>query len=149
MSTLGINPPGTCHYPPAGYAEIARLICPLVERDNYGTSAITSITPPNIKQTWYTSNKKDEIALEFDQPVVWSNELTSQFYLDGVKGKVISGQVSGNMVRLKLTAASTAQKITYLDSSSWNPKNLLRGENGIAALTFCEVPILIQKSRSP
>ena len=36
MSTLGIKPPGGCHYPAAGYAEFARLICPLIERDHYG-----------------------------------------------------------------------------------------------------------------
>jgi hypothetical protein len=45
------------------------------------------------------------------------------------------------VVKLKLAAASTAQRLTYLDSKSWKPDNLLRGENGIAALTFCEVPI--------
>ncbi|HTN73653.1 MAG TPA: DUF2341 domain-containing protein, partial [Pirellulaceae bacterium] len=32
MSTLGIKPPGTCHYPAAGYAEFARLISPLLEQ---------------------------------------------------------------------------------------------------------------------
>ena len=36
MSTLGIKPDGSCHFPPAGYAEMARLMSPLVERDNYG-----------------------------------------------------------------------------------------------------------------
>ena len=72
---------------------------------------------------------------------MWDDALASQFYLDGEPGQVASGTVSGNMVTLKLTAASTATGITYLDSKSWNPKNLLRGENGIAALTFCDVPI--------
>ena len=28
MSTLGIKPPGSCHYPSAGYAEMARLVRP-------------------------------------------------------------------------------------------------------------------------
>jgi sucrose-6-phosphate hydrolase SacC (GH32 family) len=31
--------------------------------------------------------------------------------------------------------------VTYLDSDSWSPENVLFGENGIAALTFCDVPI--------
>ena len=52
-------------------------------------------------------------------------------------------RVSGNVLTLKLTAPSTAQTITYLDSRSWSQDNLLYGENGIAALTFCEVPISI------
>jgi hypothetical protein len=30
---------------------------------------------------------------------------------------------------------------SYLDSKSWSQDRLLDGANGIAALTFCEVPI--------
>jgi len=145
MSTLGIKPPGGCHFPPDGYAEFARLICPLVERDQYGKMATTSITAPNLQRTYYAGDRKDEIVMEFDQPVKWDNALVSQFYLDGEKGKVVSGSVSGHTVRLKLTAASIAKQLTYLDSSSWSQDKLLHGENGIAALTFCEVPILPRK----
>ena len=83
--------------------------------------------------------------LEFDQPVKWDNALVGQFYLDGKKGQVAAGTVSGKVITLKLTAASMAQRLTYLDSQSWSQDNLLRGENGIAALTFCEVPILPSK----
>ncbi len=145
MSTLGIKPPGPAHYPAAGYAEMARLICPLVERDNYGKVFPAAITPPDLKKAYYTSGKKDEIALEFDQPMAWNSSLASQFYLDGEKGKVASGDVSGKVVTLKLKGASAAQKLTYLDSASWSVDNLLYGENGIAALTFCDVPILPQE----
>ena len=146
MSTLGIEPPGGCHYPAAGYADIARLICPLVERDNYGTVFPHFITPPNLQRACYADDKDDEIRMEFDQPVKWEDGLVSQFYLDGEPGKVASGTVSGNVVTLKLTAASAASRLTYLDSKSWSQSTLLRGENGIAALTFCEVPIRAQKS---
>ena len=58
MSTLGIEPPGGCHYPAAGYAEFARLICPLVERDNYGKIFTTSITPPNLKRAYYSQRQE-------------------------------------------------------------------------------------------
>ncbi|MCY2994037.1 MAG: DUF2341 domain-containing protein [Planctomycetota bacterium] len=142
MSTLGIDPPGGCHYPAAGYAEFARLMGPLVERDNYGKSFSASITPPDLLRVYFASDKREEIVMEFDQPVKWNEALASQFYLDGNKGQVASGTVSGKVVTLKLAAASTAQRLTYLDSKSWKPDNLLRGENGLAALTFCEVPIL-------
>ena len=141
MSTVGIDPPGGCHYPAAGYAEFARLICPLIERDHYGKSFATSITPPDLGQAYYASDKRDQVVLEFDQPVTWDDALASQFYLDGEPGRVASGTVSGNTVTIQLTAASTATGITYLDSKSWDPKNVLRGENGIAALTFYDVPI--------
>ncbi len=75
----------------------------------------------------------------------WDNALASEFYLDGEKGNVNSGTVSGKVVTLNLAAASAAQRITYLDSKSWSQDNLLRGKNGIAALTFCEVAILPQR----
>jgi hypothetical protein len=147
MSTLGIKPPGGCHYPVAGYAEIARLICPLVERDNYSRVFTNAITPPNLKKAYYTSDKQDEIALEFDQNMAWTDSLASEFYLDGVANNVVSGAVSGKVITLKLKGSSAAKKITYLDSKSWNENNLLYGENGIAALTFCNVPILENKPR--
>jgi len=147
MSTLGIKPPGECHYPVAGYAEIARLICPLVERDNYGRVFTNAITPPNLKKACYTSDKQDEIALEFDQNMAWTDSLASEFYLDGVANNVVSGAVSGKVITLKLEEVSSAQKITYLDSKSWSQERLLYGENGIAALTFCNVPILENKPR--
>lgn len=145
MSTLGIQPPGGCHFPAAGYAEFARLICPLVERDLYGKRFVESITPPNLQRAAFAPGKSDEIVLEFDQSVKWEDSLAAHFYLDGAKGKVASGSASGNRVTLKLASPSTAVTITYLDSASWNPAQLLRGENGLAALTFCEVPLLPSK----
>ncbi|MCU1274587.1 MAG: putative protein of unknown function acetylesterase, partial [Bryobacterales bacterium] len=71
--------------------------------------------------------------------------LATQFYLDGEGEKVTSSTGTGNVVTLKLGAASKARKLSYLDSRSWSQKNLLRGENGIAALTFYEVPLLPAK----
>ena len=141
MSTVGVKPPGGCHFPLAGWAEFARLIQPLIERDNYAKVFAQSITPPNLKQASYTSAKQDEIALEFDQPVVWTNSLASQFHLDGQSGGVVSGNAAGNVLTLKLTAAATAKTITYLDEKKWSAETLLYGQNGIAALTFCEVTL--------
>lgn len=144
MSTLGIQPPGGCHFPPEGYAQFGNLIRPLVERDFYGKLPTTSITPANLQRASFTNDKRDEIALEFDQPVKWDEKLITQFTLDGDRNLVAAGRVQGNILTLKLTASSTAKTLTYLDSATWNPNNLLRGENGIAALTFCEVPIAIR-----
>ena len=142
MSTLGIDPPGGCHFPAAGYAEFARLICPLIERDFYGKVPTTSITPPNLKRATAGS---DAIVLEFDQPVKWDDSLLGQFYLDGQKNKFASGSVTGSTVTLKLAGPSAAKAITYLDSAAWSQKTLLVGANGIAALTFCEVQIQSKK----
>ena len=145
MSTLGIRPPGFAHFPPEGYAVMAGLIAPLVERDNYGKVFEKPITAPDVKRAYFTGEKKDEIALEFDQPMAWSDALTSQFYLDGKEGKVASGTASANLIKLKLAATDSAKTITYLVDRKWDLKNLLYGENGIAALTFCDVPILPRK----
>ena len=141
MSTLGITPPGGCHYPLAGWAEFARLIQPLMERDFYGRTVHQSITPPNLRQASYTDGAQNAIALEFDQPVTWSNELADQFYLDGLPGHVVSGTVSGKVLTLQLKQASMAAEITYLKETTWNRTRLLRGRQGIAALSFCNVPV--------
>ena len=142
MSTLGIDPPGGCHYPAAGYAEFARLIAPLLERDHYGVALTTPITPPNLHRVWFTSDERDEVRLEFDQPVKWDDSLLSEFTLDSEpQARFVSGAVSGNTLILKLAATTSGQRLTYLDSKSWSQTRLLRGENGLAAFTFCEVPI--------
>jgi hypothetical protein len=145
MATLGIKPAGPCHYPLAGWAEFARFVGPLIERDNYGNAPAASITSPNLRWAYYTGVTKDAIALEFDQPVVWTDSLIGQFYLDGAKEKVASGTVTGNVVTLKLKETSEARKITYLQETDWSQDRLLWGTNGIAALTFCNVPILENK----
>ncbi len=144
MSTLGIRPPGGCHYPLAGWAEFARLIQPLIERDNTGKVPAASVTPPNLQHASYANETKDAITLEFDQPVVWADALAGQFYLDGEKGKVASGSVSGNSLVLKLKEPSAARQITYLKEIAWSQDTLLNGANGIAALTFCNVPLVDQ-----
>ena len=52
-----------------------------------------------------------------------------------------SGVASGNAIRLKLAATAKSVSVIYLIDKSWNPQALRYGKNGIAALTFCEVPI--------
>ncbi|QEL16308.1 LamG-like jellyroll fold domain-containing protein [Limnoglobus roseus] len=141
MSTVGIVPAGGCHFPPAGYAAFARLIGPLVERDHYGKAPTASITAPNLVRAYFSTAETDVIVLEFDQPVIWENKLADQFHLSNGRGKVTSGASVGNRLTLKLTAPTASTAITYLDSAAWSPGKLLRGENGIAALTFCDVPI--------
>ena len=141
MSTLGIKPAGPCHYPLSGWSEFARLVEPLIERDFYGVKPAGPITPPDLKRAYLTNTAKDAIALEFDQPVIWQDALADQFYLDGAAGKVASGAVAGNVVTLKLKERSTAKKITYLKEMSWSQDKLVWGANGIAALTFCDVPV--------
>ena len=141
LSTLGIRPPGGCHYPREGYDEFARMLQPLIERDRYGRKPDLPVTPPNLRRAGYASAARDAIKLEFDQPVVWLDAFADQFYLDGQPGKVASGSVAGSVLTLKLKEPTAAKHITYLKETNWNQDNLIIGMNGLAALTFCEVPV--------
>jgi hypothetical protein len=141
MSTLGIRPGGGCHYPLVGWSEFARLMQPLIERDTYGKVPADSITAPNLVKAYFTTAAKDAIALEFDQPVVWDDVLIKEFLLDEAREKVASGSASGKVMTLKLKAPESAKTISYLKELNWSQDKLIWGANGIAALTFCEVPI--------
>ena len=114
---------------------------PLIERDTYGKVPADSITAPNLRKAYFTTAAKDAIALEFDQPVVWDDVLLKEFLLDEAGEKVASGSASGNVMTLKLKAPESAKTISYLKELNWSQEKLIWGANGIAALTFCEVPI--------
>jgi len=144
VPTLDIPSGANCHFKTDDYEKMGLLMAPLLERDIYGKVFPQPISSADLKKACYTTAKNDEITLEFDQPVAWFDALAGQFYLDGEAGKVASGSISGNLLKLKLTAPTTAKTITYLTDRKWDPKTLLYGKNGLAALTFCEVPIGIR-----
>jgi hypothetical protein len=141
MSTLGVKPPGGCHFPAEGYAEFARLIEPVLAQELYQRPFAQPVTPPNLKRARFGNAERSEVVLEFDMPVVWSERLASQFHFEGGMPRVEGGSAEGNTLRLRLTGPTTSKWVTYLDSANWNPDNLLYGTNGLAALTFCEVPL--------
>ena len=141
VPTLDIPSGQNCHFKTDDYERMGLALVPLFERDSYGKVFAQPITAADIQRASYTTARKDEIALEFDQPVAWIDALADQFHLDGEAGKVASGSVSGNVLKLKLAAPASAKTITYLTDRKWDPKTLLYGKNGIAALTFCEVPL--------
>ena len=62
-------------------------------------------------------------------------------FLDAAADKVASGVASGNVLTLKLASPSEAKTVTYVVDKTWDHRTVLYGRNGIAALTFCEVPI--------
>jgi hypothetical protein len=142
QSTLGIEPPGGCHYPPEGYAEMARQLYPVVSKTHYGVRPAGPVTAPNLRQATLDATGT-KVTLTFDQPMRWDDSLCGQFWIDGVAGVVSGGQVDGATVTLSLKAPRPAGVgvITYLDSKAWSQKTLLRGVNGLATLTFCEVPL--------
>ena len=144
ISTLGIKPPGGCHFPAAGYAKFAEYLQPIMQHHLYGAPR-SQLGSPNLQRARFADANRDEVILEFDQPMRWDAELISEFYLNGKNEQVLSGAVNtaadGRQVILKLKPGTQADRITYLDSARWNPEKLLYGENGVAALTFCDVLI--------
>ena len=143
MSTLGVDPAGGCHFPSAGYADLARLTFPLVERDHYHRTFPQPVTPPNLLHARIPAGDGSTLELLFDQPVIWKNELIEDFRIDGKRGAILSGTVAGNALLLKLatTSAGSVHTVSYLDGDSWDSHRLLRGRNNIAALTFWQVPV--------
>ena len=140
ISTLGVKPPGGCHFPSAGYAEFARFLHPMMQYHLYHRH-VDSFNSPNLKRAYFTSAQRDELILEFDYHINWSDALVSQFHLDGEPKQVVAGSANGNRITLMLKGPTKSKTVTYLDSANWNPDNLLYGQNGLAALTFCDVPI--------
>ena len=142
VPTLDIPSGASCHFKTDDYEKMGLAMAPLLERDIHGTVFPQPISAADLKKASYTTAKNDEITLEFDQPVTWYDALASQFYLDGEPVKVASGSVTGNLLKLKLMAPATAKTITYITDKKWDSKTLLYGKNGLAALTFCEVPLV-------
>jgi len=140
LSTLGIKPPGPAHFPLKGWAVFADMLQPLIERDFYGREVNGPITAPNLERARMTASG-NAIELEFDQPVVWKPDLVGEFRLDGERGRVASGSVSGNVLTLRLSGATRVKNISYIDETNWSQDRLLVGANGIAALTFFRVPV--------
>ena len=140
ISTLGVKPPGGCHFPAEGYAEFARFLHPMIKFHLY-QHEFGQFNPPNLKRAYFTSVQRDELVLEFDCDVLWSDALVNQFYLDGEPKQVVLGSANADRITLKLKGPMKPKTVTYLDSANWNPDNLLYGRNGLAAFTFCEVPI--------
>ena len=146
MSTLDIRPGGGCHFLAEGYAVMARQLFPLVNKYNYGAQTKVSVTAPNIQKVSYSSARKDEITLVFDQDVKWDDEVARRFYLDDEPADFISVVGTGRTITLKLTEPSPAKNLSYVRGGKWKQdQSIIWGSNGIAALTFCEVPIRLPK----
>jgi len=127
------------------------FMSPLVEMDNYALVPPQEVTAPNLRRAWFTSAAKDEIALDFGQPMTWKDEMKKDVYLDEVRAPISEGKVHGNIILLKLTKPSTAKMIAHLSGHYWDgkPASLIFGANGIAALTFCDVGIAASATAEP
>ena len=147
ISTLGIKPPGGCHYPADGYSQFATMMLPLVQQKIYGKTLTAILTPPNLQSARWIGTDRKTIELEFDSEILWNEGCSNQFYMGKQRLEVESGTATGRKILLQLKAPVESEgpspaEITYLDSSAWSQDRLLLGANGLAALTFSDVPIL-------
>ncbi len=141
LPTLGIKPPGGCHYPLVGWDQFAHRLQPLIERDFYGRIGEGLEGGPDLVRASYRDADRQAIVLEFDQALVWSDSLLDQFHLDDDPNLLVRGELAGHVLTLFLGEPSAAKTISYLKEQSWNRENLLRGHSGMEALSFCQVPI--------
>lgn len=74
--------------------------------------------------------------------MVWDDALAADFHPDDTVGAVVRGEVAGKVLTLTLGRPGGFGRITYLKEMSWNQEGILMGRNALAALTFCDVPIL-------
>lgn len=147
ISTLGIKPPGGCHYPADGYSQFATMMLPLVQQKIYGRTPTAILTPPNLQAARWMGAERKTIELEFDSEILWNEGCINQFYIGKQRLEIESGSANGRKIVLQLKAPFNTEppssgEITYLDSSAWSQDRLLVGANGLAALTFSDVPIL-------
>jgi hypothetical protein len=155
MSTLGIvsgsSGRGLAHFDMEGYSQLAKLISPVVEQDNYGLAVTKPMTAPNIARAYFTGPARDGIVLEFDQPMAWKDGCKAWIRLGDAPASIESGTVSGNAITLKLTSPSGDKTVAYLSGAAWDgrPDKLLNGANGIAALAFCAVPLAPSATAEP
>jgi hypothetical protein len=117
------------------------MLLPLLGRDFHGVVPNGFVTPPALQKAYFSDAACEELVVEFDQPVVWRDEMARDLYLDDQPGEVVSGRVERNELRLRLRGKSAARRVTYLKERDWSPNRLIEGANGLAALTFCDVPI--------
>ena len=155
MATVGLDGHDGCHYNDDGYLQMASWVYRLMERDFYHASDTLNIEAPDIQSVYYRDADHTQIAVEYDNPVVWPDDslgasMKDYFYLDGTSGLVQQGYTinDGYTVILQLNNSSNATKLTYLPSYSYNhvPTRIyegpwIRGLRGVGALSFFEVPI--------
>ncbi len=154
MSTAGIPHYEGCHYGYQGYLWIADMAFRPLSRYYYGGTDTVNMRPPHVKAAFFISPAKNEIAVLFSNssPASWPADTLNQkmrdyFYLDGQTGKVQSGSVNGDTVKLKLFTSSTATKLTYLPTVWTHDDSLvyggpfLRNPRRIGALSFHDYPI--------
>jgi len=161
MSTTGVAGHDGCHFSYEGYCEFAQRIFPLLSRDFYGEKPAGMITPPKLLKAVYT--QKDEITLQFDQPVYFDEKLEMNNNMHWMKDQFFFGderlpnlvremRAEGDRIMLKMKGKKFYDCLTYLPNKNYlNTDDVYEGpwifgENGIGALSFDKRKIELPES---
>jgi hypothetical protein len=144
MSAQRHDASSICHYPfPGGYELMGNNIYRLVARDLYGAPSADDIEPPAIRFAEATGAQ--EITLFMKNPLdslSWYAGSQGEFALRGGTAQVTAGSVSGNRVRLSLSAAAAGiTAISFLGHTGVQPEPLVLNRNGVGALHFNLFPL--------
>ena len=147
--TLDLGSDG-CHYNSEGYRTMGNWLYGLVARDYYHSVDTVYITPPNIREAFFSNIGKTVLTLQFDQPVIPSDTgMCRYFSLDNVwdVADSIQSDSSTYCLTLYLKSPSNATRISYIPNSTYSTTGTLyngpwlRNPRGIGALTFYDFPI--------
>jgi hypothetical protein len=107
-----------CHYGTNGYFALGDRLFRVYAANYHSAVFPYSVTAPRLQRAFFATNKRQNIFLEFDQPVVWQGEYMSRmleefFFFADTSVRVTGGSVSGNSVRLNLNKPYADSEITY------------------------------------
>lgn len=140
FTAIGVPGYDGVHYDRPGYEELGKRLYRFLRPTVYKSNDSDNVRSPDIQRAFYTTDKKDEITLTFDEGQIlkWAADTTIKgqdgtplvmslknlFYLnnDERNAHFSAGKVDGNRVILTLKEPSMATKISYLPS--FIPKNL-------------------------
>ena len=157
MNTVGYIYHGEtdkCHYVQNGYVQLGNWLVDAYEHDIYQHMYDIGIYPPNIKSAFFTSENKNQVALEFDQTIIFPKEklpdkIENYFYFGTDSFLVDSGFVheNGFTLLLNLHEKPKTDSVSYLPQKFYNStKTVYEGPwltnvKGLGALSFFDFSI--------
>ena len=167
FSTMGLPYYDGVHFDIKGYQELGKRLFNYIGPGLNKSTPIDNAACPDIRKAFYTSDKKDEITLVFDegQKLVWPRDtlvedlnnvffkksLREVFYFEGNEDEsqpavVKEGSVTGNRVKLVLQGSITAKKLNYLPAYKGEKVRIYNGPfltniKGLGAFSFQNVDI--------
>lgn len=146
MSSTGLNHDGTHYYYTNGYEKAGTDMFRLIAHELYGIGNGQNTYPPVIDSIWFSRADRQELTLRLantGDEYAWYPGWESDFRLEGASNvSVLSGEVSGHLLRLELSEApgSGFTGLSYT-SHPVGPEAPVKNLNDIGLLTFYNMPV--------